>query len=123
MDCENGEDANLAGTKDSMRCTLHLVEGLSAANYPQKRICLMEGGKDIFGYLPMRGKVLNVTNAGPIQYAENTVICNIKKMLGLKEDTDYKFGRATYHYLGAILPSTLEWVVFDNKKRTLSDNE
>jgi len=89
IDCENGEDANLAGTKDSMRCTLHLVEGLSAANYPQKRICLMEGGKDIFGYLPMRGKVLNVTNAGPIQYAENTVICNIKKMLGLKEDTDY----------------------------------
>jgi hypothetical protein len=41
----------------------------------------------------------------------------------LKEDTDYKFGRATYHYLGAILPSTLEWFVFDNKKRTLSDNE
>ena len=89
IDCENGEDANLAGTKDSMRCTLHLVEGLSAANYPQKRICLMEGGKDIFGYLPMRGKVLNVTNAGNIQYAENTVICNIKKMLGLKEETDY----------------------------------
>jgi len=89
IDCENGEDANLAGTKDSMKCTLHLVEGLSAANYPQKRICLMEGGKDIYGYLPMRGKVLNVTNAPVTQYAENTVICNIKKMLGLKEDIDY----------------------------------
>ena len=89
IDCQNGEDANLAGTKDSSQCTLHLVEGLSAANYPQKRICLMEGGKDVYGYLPMRGKVLNVTNAGPLQYAENTVICNIKKMLGLKEDTDY----------------------------------
>lgn len=89
IDCENGEDANLAGTKDSMNCVLHLVEGLSAANYPQKRICLLEGGKDIYGYLPMKGKVLNVTNAGAIQYAENTVICNIKKMLGLKEDTDY----------------------------------
>ena len=89
IDCENGEDANLAGTKDSMKCTLHLVEGLSAANYPQKRICLLDGGKDVFGYLPMRGKVLNVTNAPMTQYAENTVICNIKKMLGLKEETDY----------------------------------
>ena len=41
----------------------------------------------------------------------------------LKEDTEYKFGVATYNYLGAILPSTLEWIVFDNKKRTLTDNE
>lgn len=89
IDCQNGEDANFAGTKDSNQCTLCLVEGLSAANYPQKRICLMKGGKDIYGYLPMRGKVLNITNAGSIQYSENTVICNIKKMLGLKEDTDY----------------------------------
>lgn len=89
IDCKNGEDANFAGTKDSSQCTLCLVEGLSAANYPQKRICLMKGGKDIYGYLPMRGKVLNITNAGYIQYSENTVICNIKKMLGLKEDTDY----------------------------------
>ena len=89
IDCKNGEDANFAGTKDSSKCTLCLVEGLSAANYPQKRICLMEGGKDIYGYLPMRGKVLNITNAGFEQYSENTVICNIKKMLGLKEDLDY----------------------------------
>jgi len=41
----------------------------------------------------------------------------------LKEDTNYKFGVATYNYLGAILPSTLEWIVFDRKKRTLSNNE
>lgn len=89
VDCENGDDANFAGTKDSMKCVLHLVEGLSAANYPQKRICLMEGGKDVFGYLPMRGKPLNVTNASMLQYAENKVYTEIKKMLGLKEDVDY----------------------------------
>lgn len=89
IECDNGEDANWAGTKDSQKCVLHLVEGLSAANYPQKRICLLEGGKDIYGYLPMRGKVLNVTNAPALQYAENKVIGNIKQMLGLKEDAEY----------------------------------
>jgi len=41
----------------------------------------------------------------------------------LKEDTNYKFGVTTYHYLGAVLPSTLEWIVFNNiKKRRLNDN-
>ena len=89
IDCQNGEDANYAGTDKSLKCTLHLVEGLSAANYPQKRICMLEGGKDFYGYLPMKGKVLNVTNADMDQYAENTVIVNIKKMLGLKEEVDY----------------------------------
>ena len=89
IECPNGEDANFAGTKNSLDCTLCIVEGLSAANYPQKRICLMDGGKDRYGYLPMRGKVLNITNAGLMQYSENAVISNIKKMLGLKEGTDY----------------------------------
>jgi DNA topoisomerase-2 len=89
IDCQNGEDANFAGTKDSLKCTLMITEGLSASNYPQKRIVMLPGGKDIFGYLPMRGKILNITNAGIIQYSENTVISNIKKMLGLKEEVDY----------------------------------
>ena len=39
----------------------------------------------------------------------------------LKEDTNCKFGVATYNYLGAVLPSTLEWIVFDNKR--LSNDE
>ena len=39
----------------------------------------------------------------------------------LKQDTNHKFGLTTYHYLGAVLPSTLEWIVFDKKK--LSNDE
>ena len=49
IDIANGEDANFAGTDKSQKCTLHLVEGLSAANYPQKRIQRKEGGKDFYG--------------------------------------------------------------------------
>lgn len=39
----------------------------------------------------------------------------------LKQDTNHKFGLTTYHYLGAVLPSTLEWFVFD--KKNLSNDE
>lgn len=86
---DKGEDANLAGTKESLKCKLYLVEGNSAANYPQKRICLIEGGKDYNGYMPLKGKFLNVTRAKPSQYADNAVIATIKQILGLREEVDY----------------------------------
>jgi len=86
---DKGEDANLAGTKESLKCKLYLVEGNSAANYPQKRICMIEGGKDYNGYMPLKGKFLNVTRAHPSQYADNTVIATIKQILGLREEIDY----------------------------------
>ena len=86
---DKGEDANLAGTKHSQQCKLYLVEGLSAANYPQKRICMLEGGKDYNGYMPLKGKFLNITKAKPTQYAENTVVASIKQIMGLREEVDY----------------------------------
>ena len=86
---DKGEDANLAGTKESLKCKLYLVEGNSAANYPQKRICMIEGGKDYNGYMPLKGKFLNVTRAKPSQYADNIVIGTIKQILGLREEVDY----------------------------------
>ena len=86
---DKGEDANLAGTKESLKCKLYLVEGNSAANYPQKRICMIEGGKDYNGYMPLKGKFLNVTRAKATQYADNAVIATIKQILGLREEIDY----------------------------------
>lgn len=97
---DKGEDANLAGTKDSLKCQLYLVEGNSAANYPQKRICMLEGGKDLNGYMPLKGKFLNVTKAKTSQYANNIVISSIKQIIGLREDLDYnlKTNIATLRY-------------------------
>ena len=86
---DKGEDANLAGTKDSLKCQLYLVEGNSAANYPQKRICMLPGGKDFNGYMPLKGKFLNVTRAKTTKYANNIVISSIKQIVGLREDLDY----------------------------------
>ena len=86
---DKGEDANLAGTKHGQKCSLYLVEGVSAANYPQLRICMLEGGKDYNGYMPLKGKFLNITKAKPSQYADNTVVSQIKQVIGLKEGTDY----------------------------------
>lgn len=87
---DKGEDANLAGTKDSSKCTVYFVEGLSAASYPQKRIGFLKGGKDLNGFVPLRGKFMNCTKANPTQYADNKIVALIKQVLGLKEDVDYE---------------------------------
>ena len=86
---DKGEDANLAGTKDSQSCTLFLAEGISALNYPQKRICMLDGGKDKHGYMPLKGVFMNTSKASRENYANNTVIASVKQVLGLKEDVDY----------------------------------
>ena len=86
---DKGEDANLAGTKYSKDCSIYFVEGNSAANYPQKRICMLEGGKNNHGYMSLKGVFPNTTNASAARYANNTVIASIKKILGLREGLDY----------------------------------
>lgn len=84
-----GSDANFAGTKKSQECVLFLIEGDSAANYIEKRINHLEGGKDIHGFFPLKGKPLNVTNASELKYSENKEIASIKEYMGFKEDVDY----------------------------------
>ena len=86
---DKGEDANFAGTKHSGKCIAWLVEGVSASNYPQKRICMTKDGKDFNGYMPMRGKLLNITKANSEKYSENKVVSLIKQFIGLKEGVDY----------------------------------
>lgn len=89
IEMDKGEDAGDAGTKNSTKCTLYLVEGNSAANYPQKRICMLKGGKKFNGYMPLKGKFLNVTKASTLKYSDNKVITSIKQIIGLREGVDY----------------------------------
>lgn len=86
---DSGEDANEAGTDKSENCVLYLVEGKSAAAYPKKRIVMSEGGKDLGGYYPLRGKFMNVRNANLLKVADNKEVKAIKTMLGLREGVDY----------------------------------
>ena len=52
------EDANDAGTKNSMQCTLILTEGDSAKTLAVSGLGVV--GRDKYGVFPLRGKLLNV---------------------------------------------------------------
>jgi DNA gyrase/topoisomerase IV subunit B len=100
---EKGEDANEAGGPNSKKCTLFIVEGKSAMGYAVKAISSIQNGRNFYGILPIRGKLLNVMNANAQQIAENEELIEIKKMLGLKEGMDYSsvdnFATLRYGYV------------------------
>jgi DNA topoisomerase-2 len=78
------EDANYAGTKRSMECTLILTEGDSAKATAISGISAVKDGRNYFGVFPLRGKLLNVREASTSQIANNQEITEVKKILGLK---------------------------------------
>jgi len=55
------DDANDAGTKNSIHCTLILTEGDSAKTLATAGLGVV--GRDRYGVFPLRGKVLNVREA------------------------------------------------------------
>jgi DNA topoisomerase II len=81
------EDASKAGTKDSSKCTLILTEGDSAKATAMAGLSVI--GKDYYGILPMKGKVLNIREASTSQLLNNEEINNIKTIMGLKQGEDY----------------------------------
>ena len=82
------DDANRAGTKDSLQCTLILTEGDSAKTMAIAGLSVI--GRDYYGVFPLRGKILNVKDANLKKIAENEEITNLKKILGLEQGKDYK---------------------------------
>lgn len=86
------DHSNKSGTK----CTLILCEGNSAKPYAVSGIRVgVDGkkGRDFFGILPLRGKILNVRNSSPGVIAKNQVITNIIKALNLKHNLDYSIDK------------------------------
>jgi DNA topoisomerase-2 len=81
------EDAEDAGTKNSINCKLILTEGDSA------KALAMSARKVIsnkyYGVFPLKGKLLNVRSATPKQLTENEEIINLIKILGLKYKSEY----------------------------------
>lgn len=64
------EDANDAGTKNSLDCTLILTEGDSAKSLAVSGLGVV--GRDKYGVFPLRGKLLNVREATHKQVSEMT---------------------------------------------------
>lgn len=81
------DDANLAGTKDSSKCTLILTEGDSAKTTAIAGLSVI--GRDYYGVFPLRGKIMNVKDVTYQKISENAEITALKKILGLEQNKDY----------------------------------
>lgn len=81
------EDANEAGTKNALKCTLILTEGDSAKATAVSGLSVI--GRDYYGVFPLRGKLLNVREATHKQILENAEINNLIKILGLQYKKKY----------------------------------
>ena len=82
------EDANDAGTRNAEACTIILTEGDSAKSLALAGIEIV--GRDKYGVFPLRGKFLNVREAGNKQIMENPEIQNLIKILGIQIGSTYE---------------------------------
>lgn len=76
------DDANLAGTKASKRCTLILTEGDSAKALAVSGLAVV--GRDTFGVYPLKGKMMNVRKKCAKKIAANVEVQHLCKILGIK---------------------------------------
>jgi DNA topoisomerase-2 len=90
LDIPKLDDAHWAGSKKADQCTLILTEGDSAKAMAVAGISVIPNGHDLYGIFPLRGKLLNTRDKDDIDIAQNKEICNIKKILALQEDMEYK---------------------------------
>eukprot|EP01116_Phalansterium_solitarium_P015953 TRINITY_DN3599_c0_g1_i1.p1 TRINITY_DN3599_c0_g1~~TRINITY_DN3599_c0_g1_i1.p1 ORF type:complete len:1533 (-),score=573.08 TRINITY_DN3599_c0_g1_i1:16-4614(-) len=90
------DDANEAGGKHAERCTLILTEGDSAKTLAVSGLSVV--GRDYYGVFPLRGKVLNVREAGHSRIMANQELTFIKQILGLKHGEKYEGGPKGLRY-------------------------
>ena len=76
------DDANKAGTSESLKCTLILTEGDSAKALAVAGLSVI--GRDYYGVFPLRGKVLNVRDISMKKVTDNHEISSLVKIIGLK---------------------------------------
>lgn len=84
---ERLEDANMAGSKNSDKCTLFVCEGLSAASMVSSGFGVL--GHDYFGIFSLTGKILNVEKASEEKIDKNIVLTQLTQTLGLEYGKTY----------------------------------
>lgn len=97
------EDANKAGTKDSLKCTLILTEGDSAKALAMNGIEVI--GRDYYGVFPLRGKFLNVREAANDTILKNQEVSHIIEIVGLSVGKKYNGDLSSLRY-GSIMIMT-----------------
>ena len=91
------DDANKAGTNESLKCTLILTEGDSAKALAIAGLGVV--GRDYFGVFPLRGKLLNVRDVNLKRVSDNNEISNLVKIMGLKFNAKNKDKQETLNEL------------------------
>ena len=81
------DDAVMAGTKDSAKCTLILTEGDSAKAMALSG--LSQEQRKTFGVYPLKGKVLNVKDTSDSKVEQTKEIAELKKIIGLTSGKKY----------------------------------
>ena len=79
------EDANLAGTQQSSKCTLLITEGDSGKTFAMRA----RPNPEYYGTFPIKGKLLNIRDASLKQLLENEELNSLKQILGLEQDKVY----------------------------------
>jgi len=82
------DDAVYAGTAKSHECTLILTEGDSAKAMALSG--LSQEQRKLFGVFPLKGKLLNVKDTSVRKVEQTEEIANLKKILGLESNKQYK---------------------------------
>lgn len=82
-------DANLAGTKESSKCILCVVEGLSASAYVKVLNECPGFSRDYVGFYCLGGKPLNTVKTSDENLIQNKEYQWFKKILGLRSGMDY----------------------------------
>ena len=81
------DDANMAGSTESGKCTLIITEGDSAKTLAVAGLSIV--GRNHYGVFPLRGKCKNVRDASIKQLVENKEFNDLKKILGLQQNKVY----------------------------------
>lgn len=81
------DDANMAGSAESGKCTLIITEGDSAKTLAVAGLSVV--GRNHYGVFPLRGKCKNVRDASIKQLTENKEFNDLKKILGLQQNKVY----------------------------------
>ena len=82
------QSANKAG-KSGNDCVIYIVEGISASNYPKKRLMELEGKRDKYGFVAVNGKIPNVRKMRRTRALRNKKIQELLAVLGIDPSADY----------------------------------
>lgn len=125
MFIEGYDKANNAGGRLSKDCTLIVCEGLSAKTFTVAGIehgLFGKKGRDWFGIYPLRGKLLNVRNASPTTIAENAVVTNLIKILGLDYGHPDKLNHMNYGRMCIITDADVDGIHIEGLLLNLLDS-